>query len=116
MKLRAALVVAGGVILFAYSAIGAISAVILDFGSARDWLVILTLTLPFPIFLVSILSLRVATAALCVFFVLQWLVRISFDQHPKLSSPFDWWRGDMLAIGICLVSIGWVIGHMKSKQ
>ena len=120
MKLDAALVAAGGVVLFGYSAIGVLSALFLDFGSARDWMVILALTLPFPIFLLGILSLRAAMTALWVFFILQWLVRSSLDQRPRLSNPLDWWRGDMLAIGICLVSIGAllpaVIGNMKGKH
>jgi hypothetical protein len=106
----------GGVILLLQSLFGMVAIVIFDFSSIRDVTTALCLTLAFPIYLIGLKSLRVATWLLWVFFVLQWLRTCFFSQPPVLVSPFDWWHGDTLFASIVLVQVGYLILSRVSKK
>jgi hypothetical protein len=79
----------------------------IGFDTPADVVLVLCLTLAFPIFLMSLISLRLAISALWIFFVLQWLDSCSLGVPPKLHSPFDWWHGDFLFLGIVFVQIAY---------
>jgi hypothetical protein len=97
------LLLIGGLIFLLETLFGCIASLILDTHSIRDTLTALCLTLGLPIFLVGLVSLRIAAAALWTFFVVQWINGCFLSSPPRLSSPFDWWHGDALAVAIVLV-------------
>lgn len=91
---------------------------ILIFGFDSIWEVTtaLCLTLSFPIYLIGLKSLRIATLLLWVFFFLQWINECVISNPPDLANPFDWWRGDTLFAAIAFVQVGYLILARTSKE
>jgi hypothetical protein len=103
------LLLIAGLFLLLETLFGLIASLILDTHSIRDIVTALCLTLGFPIYLLGLRSIRMATIALWVFFVAQWVNGCLLSIPPALYSPFDWWHGDVLVASIVLVQVGYLL-------
>ena len=109
--LGGALVLVGGFGLLMQTLFGCIAILPIGFDSIAELIFAACLTLAFPLYLIGIGSLRVATLALWVFFLAQWVNEClnGHVDHPHLVNPFDWWHGDFLVTSIVLVTIGYFL-------
>jgi hypothetical protein len=80
----------------------------LGFDSVEDVTTALSLTLPFPIYLLGLKSLRLATVLLWLFFAAQWANRCLIG-HPVFINPFDSPFGGTLFFAIALVQVGYLL-------
>lgn len=110
------LLVTGGALLALETLFGLVAMLGIGLGTFRDVFVVLCLTLSFPIFLISIRSLRLAVWALWIFFIVQWADECSLGVAPHFISPFDWWHGDVLFLAIVLVQIAYIIQPDMMKK
>ena len=106
---------AGGSLLALESAFGVIAMLGIGFDKFQGIVTVLCLTLAFPIFLLSIRSLRIALCSLWVFFIVQWANACLLGTHPELISPFDWWHGDVLFLAILLVQIAYIVYPLNMR-
>jgi hypothetical protein len=106
-----------GVLTFAYSALGALALLGLDLtsGLLKDVLAVYPV-LAFPVFLLVALSLRWASVALWVFFILQW-VRCCVISWPVLChNPIDSFAGKMLLAAVLLVSSSFLLSSLPQRR
>jgi hypothetical protein len=94
--------IAAGVLLFLQSVFGLIAMLGIGLSTLREVVLVLCLTMAFPIYLSAIISLRTATICLWLFFIAQWVDECLIDS-PHFVTPFDWWHGDMLFVAILFV-------------
>lgn len=83
--------------------------------SIRDVPTVLCLLLPFPMYLIGLKSLRIATFTLWSLFIVQWLIRCFISHPPTLLNPFDWWHGEVLFFSIVFVQVGYLILSRASR-
>ena len=95
-------------VLFGETLFGCIAVLGIGFDTAKDILVDLSLTLAFPIFLISIWRKRLAVVGLWIFFVAQWIGRCTIINPPALFSPVGDFHDDALFLGIALVTISYI--------
>jgi hypothetical protein len=93
-----------GAILLLESIFGCYAVLGIGFSSLRDVATDLCLTLAFPIYLLSIFSIRIATIGLWLFFAAQWINMCLVSRPPTLISPLDGVHGDFLFLAIVLVT------------
>jgi len=77
-------------------------------------LVDLSLTMPFPIFLVIVWNRKIAVPLSWIFFLAQWIDLCSVGVPPKLISPLSDWHGITLFLANILFTIA-VICDKGSK-
>lgn len=100
---KASLILAG-ILLLLESLLGCIYVLGIGFSTLHEVLTDLCLTLAFPIYLVSLVSLRGAAISLWVFFAIQWIDVCSNRNPPGFVNPFAWVHGDFLFAAAILVS------------
>ncbi len=108
MIARALILLAGGVLLLQTS-FGVIAISMFGFDSVSEVATALCLTLAFPIYLIALKSLRVATGLLWAFFLAQWLNECLISQPPHVVNALDWPHGDTLLAAIVLVQVGYLL-------
>jgi len=102
-----------GIIFLAETVFGCIAVLGIGFDSMQDILLDLSLTMAFPIFLISFLNRAVALAALWIFFVAQWIDMCLISRPPTLLNPLDGFHGDALLVGIVLFSAAQVFHRRR---
>jgi hypothetical protein len=115
-KIASGLVLVGGGVLLLYTLLGLAGISIYVYRNISDVTTALCLILAFPIFLIGLKSLRVATGLLWVFFVAQWANASFVSVPPQLVNPLDWPYGVMLCGSIVLVQVGYLILSRVSKN
>jgi hypothetical protein len=87
------------------SLLGCIYVLGIGFSTAHDLLTDFSVTMAFPVFLISLWSVRGAAIGLWTFFALQWIDICSNKVPPGFVNPFGWLHGNFLFISAILVSI-----------
>lgn len=113
---RISLLVAGSLLLLE-TLLGCVYVLGIGFSTTKGVILDLCLTMAFPVFLVSLVSLRGAAGGLWVFFVIQW-IDICFNQKPPgLVNPLGWAHGDLLFVAAILVSLSaWMISGVQGGK
>ncbi|HYM41934.1 MAG TPA: hypothetical protein VET46_04105 [Steroidobacteraceae bacterium] len=115
--LCAGLLLVGGSILLLQTLFGLFVSLIFDFYTVAGWMFALGLTLAFPVYLLGLMSLRVATWCLWGFFAFQWANQCFLTaEKPTLVNPFDWWHGDALFAAIVMVNVAYVVLSRTSAR
>ena len=104
----ALLLFAGGLLLV-QSLFGVFAILPFGFDSVLEVTTALCLTLAFPLYLIGLKSLRVATWVLWGFFLAQWGNECLISRPPVLVSPLDWPHGVTLLAAIALVQVGYLM-------
>jgi len=123
IRLSRVLLVSAGLLLLIESLLGVDYAFDVGSSSLRDLVTLFCLTMAFPVYLIGLFSLRVATASLWLFFIVQWLNHghAGFHAGLILISPFDWLHGVFTFLSAVLVSIAtWIfcrpkVGHFPDN-
>jgi hypothetical protein len=97
------------IIFLAETLFGCVAVLGIGFDSMQDILLDLSLTMAFPIFLVSFLNKTVALVGLWIFFLAQWIDMCLISRPPTLLNPFDGFHGSALVVGIILFSIAFIV-------
>jgi hypothetical protein len=105
--------ISAGIIFLAETVFGCIAVLGIGFDSLQDIMLDLSLTMAFPLFLISFLNRAVALAALWIFFVAQWIDMCLVSRPPTLLNPLDGWHGSTLLVGIVLFSTAQVFHQRK---
>jgi hypothetical protein len=104
------------VIFLAETVFGCIAILGIGFSTFQDILLDLSLTMAFPIFLITIVSRRIATFCLWIFFVAQWSEMCLISHPPTLISPLDGVHSVALLLGIVLFTFADIsLHHMKPR-
>jgi hypothetical protein len=103
------LLVSGGCVLLWWSLLGLVASLLFDFSTVAGWLTALCVTLPFPLFLIGLISIRAAIVALWLFYLAQWLYRCTLGVPPHLVSPFELGGGTSILVGILCLQLGYVL-------
>jgi hypothetical protein len=106
-----------GAILLVDSLFGCFVVFVSGIASLGDVLIVLSVTLAFPVFLISITSRRAALISLWAFFIFQWLARsLVLPPHHQLSNPLaDWYSATML-LGVVLFTISVVLAGSTDER
>ena len=94
-----------GIIFLGETLYGCIAVLGIGFNTMQDSLLDLSLTMAFPIFLVSFRHRNIALLGLWIFFVAQWINLCLVSRPPTLLNPFDGLHGNILFAGIILFTI-----------
>lgn len=106
-----------GPILFLHTLYGLFAMLGIGFDSIYSVIGVLCLTMPFPIYLLGMKSLRIATVGLWVFFLAQWLFRWSVDGQPMIGILFTSPYAASLLGAIILVHIAyWMLSQTAGKK
>ena len=99
------LYVAAAIIFLGQSLFGFIAVLGVGFGTLKDVVLDLCLTMAFPLFLLTFWSRTTALLCLWAFFVAQWIDICSIGVPPKLISPLSDWHDNSLLLAIILFTI-----------
>ena len=110
------LLLLGGCGLLLESLFGILVISIYVYRTILDVTTALCVTLAFPLYLVGLKSLRVATWFLWIYFIAQWGNECLLGVPPQLVSPFDWPHGILLFASIASVQIGYLILSHGSRK
>ncbi|MGD0629237.1 MAG: hypothetical protein ABR987_07785 [Terracidiphilus sp.] len=105
-----------GAILFAETVVGCIAMLGVGFFSFQDVLLGLCLTMAFPIFLLMLVSSRITTFFLWIFFFAQWIGMCLISRPPTLINPLDGIHGDALLLGVVLFTIADILIHRGAPE
>jgi hypothetical protein len=108
--------IVAGLICLMESAFGCYAVLGIGFSSLRDIATDLSLTMAFPIYLLNLLSRRVATMCLWLFFIAQWLNSCLLGRPPQLISPLDGLHSVALLLGIVLVTFASLTSRSSPGQ
>jgi hypothetical protein len=97
-----------GLLLLFDTLFGLIAMLGIGFDSFQDVLLVLCLTMGFPLFLTGLYALRVSAILLWVFFIAQWIDTSSNGVSFTLLNPFDWWYGDFAFAAALLMSLSYI--------
>ena len=101
---KGCLIVAGILLLFE-TLLGCVYVLGIGFSSLHDLFTDLCVTMAFPVFLITLRSVRAGAIGLWIFFVVQWIDVCSNRNPPGFVNPLGWLHGDFLLISAVLVSI-----------
>jgi hypothetical protein len=106
-----------GLFTFVYSALNGLALLGLDFSSGMraDLLAIYPL-LAFPTYLLVFVSPRWASAALWIFFILQWARCYAISWPVPCHNPIDSFAGKILLAAVVLVNMSWVLSHSSQRS
>ena len=96
-------------IFLAETLFGCVAILGIGFDSTQDIMLDLSLTMAFPIFLISFVNRTVALIGLWFFFAFRWANLCLVSRPPTLLSPLDGFHSDVLISGIVLFSISYVL-------
>jgi hypothetical protein len=113
---RISLLVAGSLLLLE-TLIGCVYVLGIGFSTTKDVLLDLCLTMAFPIYFFSLVSLRGAAAGLWTFFFIQWIDICFAKWPPVFVNPLGWAHGDLLFAAAILVSLSaWMISRNQGGE
>ena len=116
-RIASALLLFAGGLLLLQSLFGVFAILMFGFDSLLEWTTALCLTLAFPLYLIGLKSLRVASRVLWAFFLAQWINECFIGQPPSLVNPLDWPHGDTLLAAIVLVQLGyWMLARTSTRR
>src|ERR1039458_4375638 len=87
---------------------GLIAMLGIGFDTVQDVVLVLCLTMAFPIYLVGLYSLGAATILLWFFFLAQWVDTCFNGVTPSFVNPFDWWYGDTVFVAALIVQLSYI--------
>jgi hypothetical protein len=93
-----------GVGFFVYSLWGAVAFLLIGYDSLSEIALDALLMGGFPLYILSLVSIRVAVCALWVHFILSWVYLGSGGFF-----PLQWWQGTVLSVSNLLVTLGYVL-------
>ncbi len=112
---RGCLIVACMLLLFETS-LGCFYVLGIGFSTMNDVILDLCLTMAFPVFLISLRSVRGAAVSLWIFFAIQW-IEICSGSSPHLVNPLAWIHGSFLFAAAILVSISdWILSWSRDDK
>jgi hypothetical protein len=104
-----------GSLLLLETALGSAYVIGIGFSTTKAVILDLCLTMAFPVFLISLLSVRRAAVGLWIFFAIQWIDICCAKWPPVLVNPLGWTHGILLFAGAILVSMSaWIL--MSSRD
>lgn len=108
MLTKGGLIVAG-VLLLLETLLGCVYVLGIGFSTVHDVITDLCLTMAFPVFLISLRSIRGSAIGLWVFFAIQWINVCSNKRPSGFVNPLSWIHGDLLFTAAILVSVSALI-------
>lgn len=97
--------IVAGILLLIETLLGCVYVLGIGFSTTHDVITDLCLTMAFPVFLISLRSIRGGAIGLWVFFALQWIDVCSNRTPPGFVNPLAWIHGDLLFAAAILVSV-----------
>lgn len=114
MTLSRFCLLSAGVLLAFHTLMGLLLAIFLDVALLSNAIKASALTLGFFLYLLSFHSIRLATAAVWLFFAYQWIISSLFSHN--WGSPFDWPYGVALFTSACLMQVGYLTAARATRS
>jgi hypothetical protein len=113
---KSGLIVAGVLLLFE-TLLGCVYVLGIGFSTVHDVITDLCLTMAFPVFLISLRSVRGAAIGLWIFFAVQWIDICSNKMPPGFVNPLGWIHGDLLLASAILVGLSaWLLSQRQGAK
>ena len=104
--------IVAGILLLLETLLGCLYVLGIGFSTIKDVILDLCLTMAFPVFLISLLSVRGAAIGLWIFFVVQWIDTCCGKWPPVFVNPLAWAHGNLSFASAILVSISaWLLSQ-----
>jgi hypothetical protein len=106
-----------GAILLVDSLFGCFVVFVSGIASIRDLPIVLSITLAFPMFLISVRSRIAALVSLWIFFIAQWLLlSLVLPPHQQLSNPIADWDSATMLLAIILYTVSFALSGSLNEE
>jgi hypothetical protein len=109
--------IVAGILLLIETLLGCVYVLGIGFSTTHDVFTDLCLTMAFPVFLLSLRSIRGSAIGLWIFFVIQWIDVCSNKIPPGFVNPLAWIHGQFLFTAAILVSVSaWMLLRVQNGK